>query len=140
MFSVETIDGEKVSAKYLQFKVYPRYWEDAQFDGIEDIAGTLVPFRDDESWGGTIDLASGVMLNWPNITMTSCYKVTDSGTYNLLDENQKVVATAKGKFVPAILACDGDWMEYLELTIDNDGKIQNWNVSNLSQSKWIAPI
>ena len=42
-----------------------RYWEDSSVNGQDDTEGTLIPFRDGETWRPVIRLEDGVLVNWP---------------------------------------------------------------------------
>ena len=138
---------EPSDVKYLRIDVGPRYWEDSDINGEEDIsydeqhkgAQPRMPFAvycedaakrnpsDSYRWQLTIDLSKGEILDWPlGTTANIHYKVCDDGTYYLLDENKNVLEE-KNCYVPDILAynCDG-WGDYIIMNIDKNGKIKNY--------------
>lgn len=109
---------KEIEIKYVQLNVSVRYEdEDMPFD---------FPFRDGEMWNPLIDIDKGQIVDfeyherWP-LHM----KVTDSGSYYLLDENKEVVLKIEDDYVPNSLI-PGSYGDYIEINILTDGKIENW--------------
>ena len=71
-----------------------------------------------------VDIDSGKVLNWPTNAPLAFYdvKIVDEGTYRLLDENGEVVTSYSG-YVPT---CVGEWGDYLEFEINEEGYILEW--------------
>lgn len=138
---------EPSDVKYLKIDVGPRYWEDSEINGVDDISWDeqsegmqpRMPFAtyneekaathkgESYRWELTIDLTEGKILDWPvGLTAKIHYKICDDGTYYLMDENKNILIE-KNCYVPDILAyqCDG-WGDYIIMTIDENGKILNY--------------
>lgn len=142
--SIEVIQKQKVSVKYLQADCGVRYWEDGRVNGEEDTDGSRIPCRkgsaaDNDSLGGgdwcpTIDLETGKIEGWPEGTTADVhYKVCDDGAYHLLDENREVVKSISG-YVPSIMCPEGDgYGDYVIMKIGPDGTIEKWNGTDLSE-------
>ena len=115
--------------RYLAASCGVRYWEDADVNGVEDVNGDLIPFRDGNSWTPTIDLATGMIRNWPKgVTAKIHYKVCDDGTYCLLDEFDCLVTEIDG-YVPNMMCPSGNGFgDYVIMNIDCDGMIEGWVV------------
>ena len=63
--------------------------------------------------------------------METCYmqniKLVDEGIYVLVDSNIKQISVYRD-YVPKCLEIDENgWGDYLEFTIENNGKIKNWS-------------
>lgn len=54
-----------IKAKYLEVLAGVRYWKDAEVNGVEDVEGNLIPFRQNDLWKPIIDIENGVILDWP---------------------------------------------------------------------------
>ena len=81
------------------------------------------PFREGDMWTVDVDLATGKIKNWPGGHALDLYmKVCDEGVYTLLAAG-KEVATRDG-YVPD--AVPGDYGDYVDLKIADDGTIKNW--------------
>jgi hypothetical protein len=105
-----------------------RYWEDATVNGVEDVDGTLIPFRSGDVWKPIIELATGHVVDWPQGTTADIhYKVCDAGEYWLEDAHGKRL-TYKDYYVPDKLLCMGDtgYGDYIILKINAAGIIENW--------------
>ena len=95
------------------------------------------PFRTGNMWDVTIDIETGQIRNWPKGVAHDLYmKVTDGGTYQLLDANGAVVAEIEENYVPNKLI-PGEYGDYVDLDIADDGVVMNWpkrpNVSEFFQ-------
>lgn len=119
----------KIEVKFLRVDAGVRYWEDARVNGVHDEHGEMIPFRVGDRWQPTIEIESGVVINWPAGTTADVhYKVCDDGIYTLLDSNGMQVCMQDG-YVPSILSPDGDgYGDYIIMQIDGNGKIAHWRV------------
>lgn len=87
----------------------------------EDIPNDF-PFRRDDLWDITLDLATGKIRNWPGPAAEVHMKVVDSGAYSLMHHNQ-VVATIEG-YVPKCIP--EEYGDYVVFDIAADGKLKGW--------------
>jgi hypothetical protein len=120
---------QEVEVKTLIASANVRYWEDSTINGKEDTEGTLTPFRNGDCWNPTIDLESGVVLNWPTGTVADIhFKVCDEGVYQLANSDGKIVKEIEG-YVPGIMCPeDSGYGDYIIMKIDANGKINKWNI------------
>lgn len=112
----------------------------AVVNGKDDFRNGIVamPFvewlsaEQDLRWQFRVDVATGVIQDWPEgITAEAWYKPSDDikitvGGKNLND----------GQYVPKFLRPRGDDADYVELVIDQHGKILEWD--SAAVEKWIA--
>lgn len=126
---IEVNKKKAVEVRYLQAECGVRYWEDAEVNGDEDSDGVLIPCRVKETWSPVIDLENGTIENWPKgVTASVHYKVCDDGIYRLLDADRKKIKEIDG-YVPKIMSPGGSgYGDYVIMTIDANGKIDNWSV------------
>lgn len=124
---MSTYNNQKVKEIHLFANI--RYWEDATVNGKEDCEGFLIPCRDGERWCPIIDAATGTIQNWDiGTTATVHYKVCDECGFKLVGENDKTIYECEDGYVPKILCPNRDgYGDYIIMTIDGDGVIQNWN-------------
>ena len=117
--------------KFLKVEARPRYWEDADVNGVEDTEGTLIPCRKDDKWCPIIDIEQGKIINWQQGVVADIhYKVCDDGCYFLTDENDKILAHIFNGYVPEILSIgDEGYGDYIILKVDADGKIANFEIN-----------
>ena len=97
-------------------------------DTIERYIANKLPFLNGRIWTATIDIDTGVILNWPKglVFRRIGDKVRDEGMYILRDRDFKEVARIHKDYVPNDLI-PGDYGDYVELRdIDENGKIGNW--------------
>ena len=128
MKATVTIEKE-VDVKTVLVKAHVRYWEDATINGVEDEEGTLTPCREGDLWCPVIDIDTGVILNWPKGTTADIhFKVCDSGSYFLKDADGNVVLSREDDYVPNELI-PGSYGDYIEMQVDENGKITNWSPS-----------
>jgi hypothetical protein len=115
--------------RYVRVNAAVRYDdEDMPFDA---------PMRDGKSWIAMIDLEKRRVLNWPQgKTLEFSMKVCDEGVYELLTADLDVIKKIDG-YVPNQLL-PGEYGDYLELKIDENGIITNWlpnaNLSNFEDA------
>lgn len=119
---------KEVEAKFLKVYAGVRYWDDAEINGETDTEdGDNIPCKEGDSWNPIIDLDKGLIINWEKGKIASLhYKVCDAGTYKLTEENGDIIAEYDG-YVPDILCPDGEgYGDYIIMSIDENGYIQNW--------------
>jgi hypothetical protein len=129
-------------AVFFEAEAGVRYWEDATVDNIEDVDGTLIPFRKDDAWCPTIDLQTGKVLNWPEGTAASVhYKVCDDGLYWLLDRDFVRIARYRSDYVPGAFLCHGGngYGDYIIMDIGPDGRIADYERPEIVRDEW-APV
>jgi hypothetical protein len=106
-----------------------RYWEDAEVNGVSDAEGSLIPFREGNSWKPSIELATGKILGWPMGTTADIhYKICDDGDYWLADSEGNKLYKWAGNYVPDRLLCVGEsgYGDYIILKVREDGRIADW--------------
>lgn len=125
--------------EYIEVSAGVRYWGDATVNGVEDVDGTLIPFRDGDRWCPTIRLADGLVLGWPaGMEARIHYKVCDDGNYQLRDANHLLVAERLDNYVPNDFLCHGDegYGDYIILDIGGDGIIKGWKRPEVDADDW----
>lgn len=130
-----------IKAKYLEVLAGVRYWEDAEVNGVDDVEGNLIPFRQNDLWKPIIDIENGVILDWPQgMTANVHYKVCDEGKYYLLDENKNRIAQWRGYYVPDSFLCHGDqgFGDYIIFDVDQNGKIKNYQKPVVDRDTWVV--
>ena len=104
---------------YIAIEVQLR--DDAQVD--DD--GYKLPFCNNDMWSGTLNPESNRIIGWPEGEEWNVYdKVGDSGFYYLLDENQDVIASIEGDYVPN-KCIPGKYGDYIDLEISAEGVVTN---------------
>lgn len=118
----------EVNFTHLKVKCGARYWEDATVNGIEDVDGTLIPFRIGEYWCPIIEIDTGIVKDWPKGTTANVhYKCCDDGEYWLVSDDGLIELEHTGCYVPAILDIYGEsYGDYVILNIDENGQIEDW--------------
>jgi hypothetical protein len=120
-----TVKVEKeVEIKTVMINISPRYIGD---DADDDMA-TNFPLLNEQktAWIAKVDVDNGVIENWPAGDAREMHvKVCDSGTYRLIDVDGNEVAAIVNGYVPNGLI-PGSYGDYVELTIDETGRITNW--------------
>lgn len=125
--NIELPSHIRVSAEYLKVSAGVRYWEDAKVNGVEDADGTLIPIRNGDAWEPVIDIASGLVLDWPAGTTADIhYKVCDAGIYQLLNYERQVVAEYAGYVPDCLSPQESGFGDYIILKIGPDGAIEGW--------------
>lgn len=128
-----------MNAKYIEVKAGVRYWEDATINGVEDEEGDLTPFRVGDCWCPVIELATGIIQDWPkNMVAGIHFKICDDGEYWILDENKNRIGKWNGDYVPNKFLCHGDngYGDYIVFDVDKDGKIIGYKTPMVSQGEW----
>lgn len=123
----------EVEAILLCVEAGVRYYEDGDVDGVVDEKGDLIPCKVGEMWCPIIHIDSGVITNWrQGVTASVHYKVCDAGSYYVKDEAGNVIFSSEGDYVPSILSPGGlGYGDYIIMNIDADGKIENWEASDI---------
>lgn len=143
---VTITEPREIDVKYFCASVQPRYFEDGEINGEDDIpyeeqekgAKPRMPlvvenpnakYADEKyNWDIKIDLETGNILNWPQGTKAYVhYKVCDQGIYWLEDAEGNEIHKIES-YVPSILDTEGDsYGDYVLLTIDENGHIEDWH-------------
>ena len=124
---------------YLYVEAEVRYWEDANINGIEDVDGSLVPFRDGAVWKPTINLQTGKVVDWPKGTFARFhYKACDQGEYWLVDKDKVKLAKWNGSYVPDSFLCFGanGYGDYIVFSVDTDGLIKDYKQPKIDTEDW----
>lgn len=119
---------KEVDVKVLVVDAGVRWWEDATVNGIrEDEDDPTIPCKNGDRWVVHIDVEKGIILNWDKgVEADVYYKVCDDGVYTLLDEFGDIITSIES-YVPECLSInDSGYGDYIIMTIDGDGKIENW--------------
>jgi len=91
----------------------------------EDMAYDF-PLRVDDMWTATIDIKTGQIENWKAGVSGDFYlKVVDMGSYYLVDSEDNVLKSIEQDYVPNELI-NGEWGDYVDFKIDENGLITNW--------------
>jgi len=84
------------------------------------------PMRHGDRWTAIVEIDSGRVLDWPIGKSLEFYeKITDGGTYKLLDPTLSVIAKIEENYVPNDLI-PGKYRDYIHLIINESGIITNW--------------
>jgi hypothetical protein len=126
---------KEVEIKTLSVKAGVRYWEDGTINGEEDTNGNLVPCRNGDCWCPQIDIDNGIILNWKKgVKADIHYKVCDAGSYFLQDEAGNTILSIMQNYVPDMMCPKGEgYGDYIIMDIDENGKIADWDGTNLSE-------
>lgn len=146
MILVEMVTKQvEFDAKYLCANVGPRYWEDGDVNGEEDIpydeqnqgAKPRVPMAVENPnprykdcsyrWEIKIDLETGNIIGWPEgVTANVHYKVCDDGTY-WLEGQDGTKYHEIDSYVPEVFDfVDDSYGDYIIMTVDEKGHIKEW--------------
>lgn len=119
---------KEIEVTQLLVDAYPRYWEDAEVNGIKDVNGDLIPCRVGDAWRPLIDLDSGKVTNWKKGVVAKIhFKVCDRGSYRLIDSNGQAHLSIEESYVPSILCPErGGYGDYIIMNIGENGQIENW--------------
>jgi hypothetical protein len=115
--------------KYLKAKVGARYWDDSKVNGVEDEIGSLIPCRVGDYWEPLIDLETGKIINWNcGVEAEIHYKSCDNNTFQLLDEDENIVAEIEGYVIDMMCPKEEGYGDYVIMSIDSNGLICDWKV------------
>lgn len=135
---ITVIKKEEIEACFLQVMANVRYWDDAEINGKTDVTGEGVPFKNGDLWEPLIDIEKGIVVNWPKGTTAKFhFKICDSGSYHLLDENaENIIASIDNNYVPSGL-CHGDngYGDYIIFSVNEDGSIVDYS-NKISPEDW----
>lgn len=94
--------------------------------GTEDISDDF-PLRNGDTWRAVIEVDTGKIRDWPcdGIARELHMKVVDEGTYILRTPTGLEIKRREDDYVPDIIP--GSYGDYVELSIDDNGVITNWN-------------
>jgi hypothetical protein len=120
---------KEYDVRFLQVDAGVRYWEDGIINGENFEDGSTTPCVEGDRWKPLIDIESGKILNW-NIGNTADihYKVCDDGVYILLDENKDIILSYEGYVRNIMCPQEQGYGDYIIMSIDENGMIQEWNV------------
>lgn len=91
----------------------------------EDIPNDF-PLRTGDLWKAVINIDTGEIDGWPKGQSGRVQmKVTDSGSYFLIDDSGKIVAKRESDYVPHGII-PGEYGDYVDLQINESGIITNW--------------
>lgn len=116
-------------ATHILVEAEVRYWEDATVNGVEDEDGALIPGKVGDIWRARIDLANGIIEDWPEGTTARIhYKVCDAGEYWLTDRAGTKLAKYDSYYVPDRFLCHGDqgFGDYIIMKVGPDGRIEDY--------------
>lgn len=83
------------------------------------------PMRTGNTWSAFVKIDSGEIVNWPTGKSGEIYeKVRDSGSYALITEEGERFELYQ-EYVPHGVV-PGEYGDYVELKIDETGRITNW--------------
>ena len=87
-------------------------------------------------WKLTIDAKTGIIKDWPSgVTAKVHYKVCDDCEIDLYKDGEYVCNNDGFYYCPDFLCPDDEgYGDYIIMTIDGNGQIQNWKVSDVE--KW----
>ncbi len=153
---IETLNAKPVEIKYLACDVEPRYLEDSEINGEDDLdydeqdrgMDSRMPLMVkrqktvtnvwgtqyntlDYHWLIIIDLDEGRILDWEKGTVADIhYKVCDQGRYSFLDNDlEEIISSEDTMYVPSLLDFNNEsFGDYMDFTIDEDGYIKEWNL------------
>lgn len=107
----------EVNVKYITLELPVRYEE-------EDLARDA-PMRDGDMWNISIDIDTGIILQWPKDNPLDLYmKVVDEGVYRLFDADWQELTSIAG-YVPHGIV-PGQYGDYVSFQIDCNGLVTNW--------------
>lgn len=125
------MDRKKVidSIKYVHIEAYNIVYPDECFSSnyYDDKGEMQLPYLKNESWGITIGINNGVVLDWPKEIYASInFKVRDECFVKFLNKSYGEVARYEG-YVPGFLELDENgYGDYMNFTIQENGVIKNW--------------
>ncbi len=84
------------------------------------------PFRKGNIWKAMINVDKGIIENWPAGKTGDFYmKVINQGIYTLIDDTGTNIAEIRNFYCPNDLI-PGEYGDYINLVIDEQGIITNW--------------
>ena len=147
---INIIKPVEIEAKFLKVRAGVRYPEDSEFIEAENDRKVNYISDDEENpkmsfmeveydkyghkkfyWTPTIDLENGVIVNWPKgVKVHVFYKVCDDFECTVYDEYDNEVLHYEG-YVPDFMAIEEEgYGDYINMIIDENGCIQDWNITS----------
>lgn len=127
-----TTDGWNYrGVRFLRADVCPISFEDAEVNGENDNEDEPnIPCYESGRWNILIDIKTGKVLNWKQgVDARVYYKVVDEGVYTMYDNSMRKVDEYEG-YVPDLMSLDDNgYGDYMNLTINEDGFIEDWPVN-----------
>ncbi len=133
MEEVENSVVEVTDINYVKADLAVRHFEDAEVNGVPENEETpLIPFVVNRRWIIEVDIKKGCILNWPKgVSARVNYKVCDEGIYTIYDSDKRLIKRKRG-YVPDIFGQDdANFGDYVSMSIDGEGRIQNWKVTDM---------
>jgi hypothetical protein len=111
----------------------------------EDVPPDLPFMQVGGVWDVIVNLATGEIQGlrhapWPkgqDLSFDLYWKIVDRGTYRLLGPDYTVVCSIEQDYVPNGVI-PGEWGDYIDLKINQDGFITNWNRTGFDFSAFTA--
>ena len=128
-----------ITATHIEIMPKPRYWEDAEVDGVEDVDGLRIPQKENDTWHIFIRLDDGMILDWPKwVTAKVHYKVCDDGEYWLTDCMGLRVAKWCDHYVPDKFLCHPrtGYGDHIIFNVDERGCIADWKRPVINADEW----
>lgn len=139
----------KIDCKRILVSCQPRYWQDSDVNGLEDIdfmstKGIGTPsmpcseqikeeptnciYSDHWVWRPIIDVETGQITNWDK-QVDACihYKVCDGFECIFQDENGLIITQYDGYVPPFMYPKRNGYGDYIILDVDECGYIQHWD-------------
>jgi hypothetical protein len=135
--------------KQILVSCHPRYWEDGEVNGVEDISfvdakgqgepqmpcaekikdnHTSCIHSDHWAWRPIIDVETGQIKNWnKQVSAFIHYKVCDEFNCLFTDEKGFIITQYEGYVPPFMYPKQNGWGDYIIMDIDELGYIQHWD-------------
>lgn len=133
---VTLLKPQTFNIKYIIADFGVRYFEDSTINGVEDDdinpkMPCVVDRFGDKRWIIKVDIDTGEVVGWPKDTVADIhYKICDDGHYSLLNEQNDIIEEFDS-YVPDVFAInDSGYGDYVIMTIDRDGFIENWQCTS----------
>lgn len=139
----------EIYCKQILVSCSPRYWEDSEVNGIDDVSflkskGKGKPsmpcaeqikdeptdgiYSDHWSWRPIIDVETGRITNWnKQVDAYIHYKVCDEFECIFQDSNGLIITRYDGYVPPFMYPKRNGYGDYIIMDIDECGYIQGWN-------------
>lgn len=132
-----------------------RYWNDTEVNSVEDIdfyetkgvGSPLIPcaiqvlqeptnviYSDHWRWRPVINIEKGQIINWQfGVTANVHYKVCDGFACSFIGFNDEVITEFDG-YVPKFMCpTENGFGDYIIMSIDKDGYIQDWDANQVKK-------
>eukprot|EP00919_Chromeraceae_sp_WS-2016_P016979 GHVR01040583.1.p4 GENE.GHVR01040583.1~~GHVR01040583.1.p4 ORF type:complete len:138 (+),score=15.24 GHVR01040583.1:25-414(+) len=109
----------EIDAAKVRIEFSPRYMNE-----VDCVFNENTPMLKDGVFSITYDIETGVVDGWPKDESFECYeKVTDGGSYYLLDSEGVEIASIVENYVPDCV--NNEWGDYVIIKINDDGILEN---------------